>query len=58
MRFMYRLVRQHGLARDAAYGEDLGHFGAHLDVDVDETANGHGHTRFVRSDLFTVGRAA
>jgi hypothetical protein len=29
-------VRQHGLARDVANGEDVRHVGAHLNVDVDE----------------------
>ena len=35
------LARQHGLADDVAYGEDLGHVGAHLDVDVNEAAVCH-----------------
>jgi hypothetical protein len=30
-------VRQHGLTDDVADGEDVGHVGAHLNVDVDET---------------------
>jgi len=32
MRFVHRLVRQHGLAHDVADGEDVRHVGAHLDV--------------------------
>ena len=38
MRFMHGLVRQHGLADDVANGEDMGHVGAHLNVDVDEAS--------------------
>ena len=52
---MHGLVRQHGLADDVADGEDVGHVGAHLDVDVDEAAVGHGHTSFVGGDLIAVG---
>jgi hypothetical protein len=33
-------VRQHGLAYDVANGEDVGHVGAHLDIDVDEATVG------------------
>ncbi len=36
MPLVHRLVRQHGLARDVANGEDVRHVGAHLNVDVDE----------------------
>jgi hypothetical protein len=35
MPFVYGFVGQHGLAYDVADGEDMGHVGAHLDVDVD-----------------------
>ena len=55
---MHGFVRQHGLADDVADGEDVGHVGAHLDVDGDEAAVGDGDTGFVGSDLFAVGRAA
>ncbi len=34
----------HGLAYDVADGEDVGHVGAHLDVDVDEATACHGYT--------------
>jgi hypothetical protein len=36
----------------------VGHIGAHLDIDVDKAAVCDGHTRFVGSDLFAIGRAA
>jgi hypothetical protein len=58
MRLVHRLVRQHGLAHDVADGEDVRHVGAHLDVDVDEAAVGHGHAGLVGGDLLAVGRAA
>ena len=38
MRLMHRFVLQHGLADDVADGEDMGHVGAHLDIDVDKAA--------------------
>jgi len=34
MGLVHRLVRQHGLALDVADGKDVGHVGAHLDVDT------------------------
>jgi hypothetical protein len=58
VRLMHRLVRQHGLAHDGADGEDVGHVGAHLDVDVDEATVGHRHTGFLGTDFLAVGRAA
>ena len=58
MRFMHRLVSEHGLAHDVANGEDVGHVGAHLDVDVDEAAISHGHAGLVGGDLLAIGRAA
>ena len=58
VRLMHRLVRQHGLAHNVADGEDVGHVGAHLDVDVDEAAVRHRHAGLVGGDLFAVGRAA
>ena len=38
MRFVHRLVRQHRLADDVANGEDVGHVGTHLDIDLDQVA--------------------
>jgi hypothetical protein len=32
----------------------VGHVGAHLDVNVDKSAVGHGNAGFVRCDLFAV----
>ena len=58
MRFVHRLVRQHGLTDDVANGEDVRHVGAHLDIDVDEAAVGDGDTSFLGGDFFAVGRAA
>ncbi|OQC07498.1 MAG: hypothetical protein BWX79_01871 [Alphaproteobacteria bacterium ADurb.Bin100] len=58
MRLVHRLVRQHGLADDVADGEDVGHVGAHLDVDVDEATVRDRHAGLVGSDLLAVGRAA
>ncbi|MNT94502.1 hypothetical protein D3C72_2362060 [compost metagenome] len=58
MRFVYRLVRQHGLAHDVADGEDVRHVGAHLLVDVDEAAVGDGHAGLVSGELLAVGTAA
>jgi hypothetical protein len=43
MRFMHRLVCQHGLAHNVAYSEDVRHVGAHLNIDVDEATLGHRH---------------
>ena len=40
------------------YGKDVGHVGAHLDVDVDEATVGNGHTSLVGGDFFAVWRAA
>jgi hypothetical protein len=34
------------------------HIGAHLDVDRDEAAFGHGHTGFFSGNLLAVGCAA
>jgi hypothetical protein len=36
LRFVHRLVRQHGLAQDVANGKNVGHLGAHQGVYVDE----------------------
>ena len=58
MRLVHRFVRQHRLAHDVADGEDVGHVGAHLDIDVDEDTVGDGYTGFDGGDLFAVGRAA
>ena len=58
MRFVYSLVRQHGLAHDVADGEDVRHVGAHLDIDVDEAAISNRNASFVGGDFFAVGRAA
>jgi len=52
MRFVHRLVRQHGLADHVANGEDVRYVGAHLDVDVDEAAVCDGRTGLVGSHLF------
>jgi hypothetical protein len=58
MRFVHRLVRQHGLADDVADGKDVRHVGAHLHVHRDEAAVGHGHAGLVGADLLAVGAAA
>ncbi len=58
MRFVHRLVRQHGLAHDVADGEDVGHVGAHLDVNVDEATVRDGHTGLLGADLLAIGRKA
>ena len=50
MRFVYRFVRQHGLADDIANGEDVRHIGTHLDIDVDEAAVCDGNAGFVGGD--------
>ena len=46
------------MTHDVADGEDVGHVGAHLDVDVDEATVGDGDTGLVGGDLFAVGGAA
>ncbi len=58
MRFVHGFVGQHGLAYDVADGEDVGHVGAHLDIDVDEAAVCDGYAGFVSRDFFAVGGAA
>ncbi|MNM47828.1 hypothetical protein D3C81_588020 [compost metagenome] len=56
--FMHGLVRQHRLAHQVADGEDVRHVGAHLAVDVDETAIRHLHARLVGGQLLAVRAAA
>jgi hypothetical protein len=58
MRLVHGLVRQHGLSDDVTDGKDVGHIGAHMDVDINEAAAGHGHARFVGGNLFAIERAA
>ena len=48
VRFLHGLVRQHGLADDVAHEENVGHVGAHLNIDVDKVTLRNGHTGFVR----------
>jgi hypothetical protein len=48
---MHGLVRQHGLADDVANGKNVGHGGAHLEVDINKTSVRHSHTGFVGTDL-------
>ena len=43
--------------RNLANGEDVGHVGAHLDIDADEATVSHGDTDFVCADLLAVRRA-
>ena len=57
MRFVDRLVRQHGLANDVADGEDVRDVGAHLDIDVDEATVRDGNTGLFCRDLLAVGCA-
>jgi hypothetical protein len=45
---------QYGLAYYVPDGEDVGHVGTHLDVNVDEASVGNGYTGFVSGDLFAV----
>ena len=50
MRPVHRLVRQHGLTHNVSDGEDVGHVGVHLNVDVDKATVRHRYTRLVGRD--------
>src|SRR5690606_31834850 len=52
------LVGQHRLPDDIADGEDVRYVGAHLRIDVDETALAHAHAGLVGIDLLPVRTAA
>ena len=54
---VYGFVREHRLANDVTDGENMRYVGAHLCIDVDEAALGHGYTCFFRADQQTIRRA-
>ena len=58
MRLMHGLVRQHGLTHDVTNGKNMGHVGAHLNVDIDKATVSHRHTCFFSANFFAVGCAA
>jgi hypothetical protein len=43
------------LTHDVADGEDVRYFGAHLNVDVDETMVGDGHASLAGGNILAVG---
>src|SRR5262249_25819654 len=55
---VHRLVREHGLTRDVAYGVDMRNAGAHLIVDLDEAARVDYDAGGLRPNLPAVRRAA